>query len=307
LTDRARVPHDCAMHPVLFELPTPWGPQPIYSYGVLLGASLIVGWQILMVLGKRGGLGPDLLGDLYLTAALSGLVGARALYVWVNREEFTSFVQWFDLRGGGLVAYGGFLGGFFGTAVHARIKRVSLLRVADAATPAIALGLFFTRIGCYLYGCDFGSRLSDSAPRWLAHLGHFPQWDEHTLGLRGSPAFLHHVDTYGLARDADFAFPVHPVQLYEAALGLLLSAAAFTLVRRPKFDGQPLLSFAIAYGAARFLLEYVRDDPERGSFLGFSTSQLISLLLVPAAAIGYSLLRKRAPEPLSSRNSIPSS
>jgi phosphatidylglycerol---prolipoprotein diacylglyceryl transferase len=295
------------MHPVLFDLPTPWGPQPIYSYGVMLGVSLIVGWQILMVLGKRAGLNADLLGDLYLTAAISGLVGARALYVWVNREEFTTFAQWFDLRGGGLVAYGGFLGGFFGTAVHARLKHVSLLRVADAATPAIALGLFFTRLGCYLYGCDFGSRLSDSAPSWLAHLGRFPQWDEHALGLLGSPAFLHHVDTYGLLREEAFAFPVHPVQLYEAALGLLLSAAAFALVRRPKFDGQPLLAFAIAYGSTRFLLEYVRDDPERGSLLGFSTSQWISMLLVPAAAIGYSLLRRRSPAAFRSSGELPSS
>jgi phosphatidylglycerol:prolipoprotein diacylglycerol transferase len=294
------------MHPVLFDLPTPWGPQPIYSYGVLLGVSLIVGWQTLMMLGKRAGLSADLLGDLYLTAAISGLVGARALYVWVNREEFTAVVQWFDLRGGGLVAYGGFLSGFFGTAVHARIKHVSLLRIGDAATPAIALGLFFTRLGCYLYGCDFGARLSDSAPSWLARLGRFPQWDENELGLRGSPAFLHHVDAYGLTRDAPFAFPVHPVQLYEAALGLLLAAATFWLARRRKFEGQLLLSFTITYGTARFLLEYLRDDPERGSVLGFSTSQFISLLLVPAAIVAYSLLRKRSPQPLPTNTEMPS-
>ncbi|HKU42235.1 MAG TPA: prolipoprotein diacylglyceryl transferase family protein [Polyangiales bacterium] len=282
------------MHPVLFELPTPWGPQPIYAYGVMLGVSLIVGWQILMALGKRAGLGANLLGDLYLTAAISGLVGARALYVFVNREEFTSVGQWFDLRGGGLVAYGGFLGGFVGTAVHARLKHVSLLRVGDAATPAIALGLFFTRLGCYLYGCDFGTRLPESAPEWFARLGRFPQWDDSELGLRGSPAFLHHVDAYGLARDASRSFAVHPVQLYEALLGLLLAAAAFALLRRQRFEGQILLAFASAYGVARFLLEYVRDDPERGNVVGFSTSQFISLLVVPAAAIGYSVLRRKA-------------
>lgn len=296
MTKCARVLHDNSMHPVLFELPTPWGPQPIYSYGVMLGVSLIVGWQILMALGKRAGLGANLLGDLYLTAAISGLVGARALYVFVNREEFSSVGQWFDLRGGGLVAYGGFLGGLLGTALHARWKHVSLLRVGDAATPAIALGLFFTRLGCYLYGCDFGTRLPETAPAWLAHIGRFPHWDESALGLHGSPAFLHHVDVYGLARDAEFAFPVHPVQLYEAAIGLLLAAATFALVRKQRFEGQILLAFAMAYGIARFLLEYIRDDPERGSVAGFSTSQAISLLVVPVAAIGYSVLRRKARE-----------
>jgi phosphatidylglycerol---prolipoprotein diacylglyceryl transferase len=284
------------MHPVLFALPTPWGAQPIYSYGVMLGISLILGWQIMMTLGKRSGLGSGALGDLYLTAAITGLLGARALYVWVNREEFASIGQWFDLRGGGLVAYGGFLGGFLGAAVHARVVRLPLLKVADAATPAIALGLFFTRIGCYLYGCDFGTRLSDSAPDWLAHLGRFPHWNEAEYGLRGSPAFLHHVNAYGLAQEASLSFPVHPVQLYEAAIGLALTVVAFSLFRRRAFEGQTLLAFTVAYGIARFLLEYLRDDPERGSVFGFSTSQFISLALVPLAAIGYSVLRKRARE-----------
>ena len=284
------------MHPVLFALPTPWGPQPIYSYGVMLGVSLILGWQIMMTLGKRSGIGSSVLGDLYLTAAISGLVGARVLYVWVNREEFNSVGQWFDLRGGGLVAYGGFLGGFLGAAIHARIVRLSLLRVADAATPAIALGLFFTRIGCYLYGCDFGTRLPPGAPDWLAHLGRFPHWNEAEYGLRGSPAFLHHVSAYGLDREAAVSFPVHPVQLYEAALGLALTVLAFSLFRRRAFEGQTLLAFTVVYGISRFVLEYLRDDPERGSAFGFSTSQFISLALVPLAAVGYSVLRKRARE-----------
>jgi prolipoprotein diacylglyceryltransferase len=48
----------------------------------------------------------------------------------------------------------------------------------------------------------------------------------------------------------------------------------------------------ISYGTARFMLEYLRDDPERGQAFGFSTSQLISLCIVPLAGIAYSLLRK---------------
>lgn len=284
------------MHPVLFELPTPWGPQPIYSYGVMLGVSLILGWQLIMVLGKRAGVAPNTLADLYLTAAITGLLGARFLYIFTHRDEFESAGQWFDLRGGGLVAYGGFIGGFIGTAVHARIAKVPLLRVGDAATPALALGFFFTRVGCYLYGCDFGTRLPESAPGFLAWLGRFPRWDESLHGLRGSPAFMHHVNAYGLARDAQFAFPVHPIQLYEAALGLLLAFLAAKLWPRRAFDGQVLLGFTVVYGATRFVLEYLRDDPERGDIFGFSISQFFSLAIVPLAAIGYSVLRKKARE-----------
>ena len=282
------------MHPILFEIPAPWGPQPIYSYGVLLGLSLLVGWQVIMWLGKQSGLSAGTLGDVYLTATVSGVIGARVLYVMTNRDEFTTLGQWFDLRSGGLVAYGGFLGGFAGSFIHLRLKKLSVLTFADCAAPAIAIGLCLTRIGCYLYGCDFGSRLPASAPHWLAKLGTFPRWEDSVGELRGSPAFLHHVNAYGLAREASYALPVHPTQLYEAALGLLLGAVCLIVFQRRSFQGQALLVLSLGYGLARFFLEYLRDDPERGEAFGFSTSQLISLLLVPIAATAYSLLRKRA-------------
>ena len=286
------------MHPILFEIPFPWGSQPIYAYGVLLGLSLLVGWQITVQLCKSLGLPSAAVSDVYLTSVITGVVGARALYVLANHAEIGGVAEWFDLRSGGLVAYGGFLGGFAGAAVHARIKRLPLLELADGAAPAIACGLFLTRIGCYLYGCDFGTRLLPGAPRWLASLGTFPHWPDNDSPLRGSPAYLHHVDAYGLPRDAAFAFPVHPTQLYEALLGLLLVGMCFWLFQRRAFRGQVLLSLCMVYAGVRFFLEYLRDDPERGSAFGFSTSQLISLVLVPIAAVAYSLLRKPKPAPL---------
>ena len=286
------------MHPILFEIPFPWGSQPIYAYGVLLGLSLLVGWQITVQLCKSLGLPSAAVSDVYLTSAITGVVGARALYVLANHAEIGGIGEWFDLRSGGLVAYGGFLGGFAGAAVHARMKRLELLDLADGAAPAIACGLFLTRIGCYLYGCDFGTRLSDGAPRWLASLGTFPHWPDNSGPLRGAPAYLHHVDAYGLPREASFAFPVHPTQLYEALLGLLLVGMCFWLFQRRAFRGQVLLSLCMVYGGVRFFLEYLRDDPERGSAFGFSTSQLISLGLVPIAGVAYSLLRKPKPATL---------
>jgi phosphatidylglycerol:prolipoprotein diacylglycerol transferase len=102
------------------------------------------------------------------------------------------------------------------------------------------------------------------------------------------------MNVYGLARDAAFAFPVHPVQLYEGVLGLALAFLAFKAFRRKVFDGQLFLGFTVLYGVARFLLDYLKDDPERGDVAGFTTSQFISLVVVPLAAIGYSVLRKRA-------------
>jgi hypothetical protein len=41
------------MHPVLFSIPTPWGAIPIYSYGVMLGSSLLFAWYFIMYMGKK--------------------------------------------------------------------------------------------------------------------------------------------------------------------------------------------------------------------------------------------------------------
>ncbi len=279
------------MFPVLFQIPTPWGPLPIYSYGVMLGLSLIIGWHITMYLGeKREGLDREMMGNCYLFGAVCSIVGARALYVLTNLDSFASPAQWFNIRTGGLVAYGGFLGGFFGSWMFLKVKGVRMLPFADCVAPALGTGLLFTRIGCYLYGCDFGAQLAEDAPAWLKGLGTFPHWPE-SVQLTGSPAYSHHVQSYGLAAEASASFPVHPTQLYEAAAGIVLFLFTMAIWKVRSFRGQVFLSLVMGYGVWRFFIEYVRDDPERGGAFNFSTSQLISLALIPVAAIAYSLIR----------------
>jgi prolipoprotein diacylglyceryl transferase len=271
------------MHPILFEIPTPWGAVPIYSYGVMLGTSMIIAWYVVMWIGQRDGFDRETLANTFLVTAVSALVGARLLYIATNPHEFDSLGSVFALRRGGLVAYGGFLGGFFGALAYLRSKKRPLLPFADVAAPTLALGLALTRIGCYLYGCDFGTRLGESAPSWLRWLGTFPHWPDDA----GAPAWSHHVAEYGLEFDAATSYPVHPTQLYESAAGFVLFGLTLFVWRRRAFRGQVLLVLAIGYGIWRFFIEYLRDDPERGRLFGFSTSQLISLAIVPIAAFVY--------------------
>jgi prolipoprotein diacylglyceryltransferase len=87
---------------------------------------------------------------------------------------------------------------------------------------------------------------------------------------------------------------VHPTQLYESVFGLVLFVFAVWLLNHRKFRGQVLVTVAALYGLWRFLIEYVRDDPERGFAFGFSTSQLISLAIIPVCIIAYIHLRKEA-------------
>ena len=292
------------MYPVLFSIPTPWGAIPIYSYGVMLGSSLLFAWYFIMYMGKRvEGFNRELLASCFTWTAVGAIVGARLLYIFTNIESYDSIADWFDLRSGGLVAYGGFLGGFITAWAFWRIKKIPLLPFADLAVPTLASGLMLTRVGCYLYGCDYGRPLDEGAPGFLQSAGTFPKWDSAAYPsfacdqtITGSPAYQHHLDEGWLAEDAVTSLAVHPTQIYESAAGLVLFAFAVWLLMNRKFRGQVLVTVGALYGLWRFFIEYLRDDPERGFAFGFSTSQLISLALIPVCIIGYVQLKKRSEE-----------
>jgi len=78
---------------------------------------------------------------------------------------------------------------------------------------------------------------------------------------------------------------LHPVQLYQSGLNLLLLVGGYLLYRR---NGRPGFVFgvmAIAYSTLRFGVELYRGDTDRGMWFSdaMSTSQVIAVFW---AAIG---------------------
>jgi phosphatidylglycerol:prolipoprotein diacylglycerol transferase len=262
---------------------------PIYSYGALLCASIVVGWFVTLGLGVRDGMTRELLANCYFVTAITALIGSRVLYVLTNLGDFHGLSDVLAVRRGGLVAYGGFLGGFAGSYWYLRRRRVVLLPWADVAVPSLASGLMLTRIGCYLFGCDFGKPLTSSAPAWLKRLGTFPRWPDTLLDGSGSPAWLQHVNERGLSPVSQASLPVHPTQLYESLAGALLLVLVFWVRRQQRFRGEVFFAFTFAYGYLRFLLEIVRDDSERGSFGPAFPEHVVmpALLLLFAVAFAY--------------------
>ncbi|MEZ4264026.1 MAG: prolipoprotein diacylglyceryl transferase [Polyangiaceae bacterium] len=246
---------------------------PIYSYGVMLGLSLVVGWYLTLKLAENDRLPKETMANCYVITALAALFGSRVLYVVTNPDEFKEAADFFALRRGGLVAYGGFLGGYLGSWLFLQRHKIRLLPWADVAVPSLASGLMITRIGCYLFGCDFGKRLPETAPAFLKKIGTFPHWASGTLeGGDGSPAFVKHMEAFrgtpmgAEVLKANASLPVHPTQIYESLVGLLLLVLLLWQRKHQKFRGQIFFLFAFGYGYLRFLLEIIRDDSERGEY-----------------------------------------
>ena len=291
-----------------------WEPLPIYSYGVMLGLSFVVGWYLTLALTDRQKLNRQDMGDCYVFTAFAAVIGSRVLYILTNLDEFPTLESMLRLRSGGLVAYGGFLGGLLGSIVFLLRWGYRLWPWADAAVPSLGTGLMITRIGCYLYGCDFGEPLSPNAPGFLKRLGTFPHWTDN----HGSPAWQQHVRlgfratrevcersyngffnaTDGMCHipvSAHHSVPVHPTQLYESLLGATIFLTLMFIWRRRRFEGQIFLSFGVLYGIGRALLETIRDDAERGIVAGMSTSMFIGIVTAVLSAALYVYMMRTKP------------
>ena len=181
------------------------------------------------------------------------------------------------LRAGG-VFYGGLLGAIAGCYFFLRKNpSVSFLRIADIAAPAIPLGQAIGRIGCFSAGCCWGSH---SELPWAVTFS-----NDYAHGLTGVP--LHEA--------------IHPVQLYESFSWLLLFLILLAALRKKTFPvpGQLFAVYLISFGIIRFILEFFRGDLYRGVYFNgmISTSQAISLLMVPAAMVLFFMLSRKKQNP----------
>lgn len=298
------------MYPILFRIP--FIELPIYSYGVMLGLSLVVGWYLVMYLGGKDGLPKDKMAACFIWTAAFAILGSRVLYILTNLSEYRNagLLDLLNFRKGGLVAYGGFLGGFLGSVMYLRFQKISLLAWADAVVPTLGTGLGITRLGCLMFGCDYGRPIPENAPSFVKAIGlRFPNWEaafpdtarmfDHGVGcmhgiFEGSPAFQHHL-SIGLvhAGDATSAL-VYPTQLIASLNGWIAFGLVMAVRKRLQFRGQAFLFFTAYYGLTRTLKEFLRGDVGRGSLGDWSTSQIVGMATFGAALIAYTILFMRA-------------
>lgn len=261
------------MYPELFRI----GDFPVTSYGVWLAAGMLCALMLAAYLGKRDGLERDKIYDLGIWTLLGGLLGSKILMIIV--EPGTQIFTLDFLRSGG-VYYGGLIGGFLAVAILFSRYKLPFWRVADAFAPAVALGQAFGRQGCFAAGCCWGK---ETTAFWGVHftdLGH-----EYTgvpvYGIDGGPLHL------------------HPTQFIESIVMIAVCASLVWLHRRKSFDGQVLIAYGFAYSIFRFLIEFLRDDPQRGDLLGltaltgFSPSQFISLGIAIVCIVFFIIRRKQ--------------
>lgn len=258
------------MFPELFS----FGPFHLRTFGVMLSASFLVGTWLSLREARRRGIDETKLVNLVLVILLASVAGARGFYVATHPGETAGDpLAFFRLWEGGLTLIGGFVGGTLAGFAYMRIAGLPLGATADTVTPAVALGVGLTRIGCFLNGCCFG--LPGTAP-WCVH---FPA---------GSPP--------------DLVFPgqaLHPSQLYNAFAFFAIFALTLALRRRLKGDGQLWWLFVILFVLVRLPIDATRYY-EHSAYVvrwnggGLTDSEVIGFVLAAVAAFLFVRAGRRA-------------
>lgn len=252
------------MHPIVTIVHVFGIAVPIGSYGLLLATAFVVSMLWMARAAARRQL--DVGATLACVACATGgaMAGGYVLFVVVEALRTGEVAQ--AARRGGVVYFGGALGGAAALWLACRALKLPWRMLADLAVPPLAVSHALGRIGCFLGGCCYGE-----------------PW-------HGAWSVTY---THALAPAAYPSVPRHPVPLYEAAM-LWLLAAGFTLlqVRRPPGKGRHVYAYFLVYALGRIVLETWRGDAVRGLVATHvSTSQLLGAAIATLCAAA--LLRER--------------
>jgi phosphatidylglycerol:prolipoprotein diacylglycerol transferase len=218
------------------------GPFTFYVWGFFIALAFLVGLVWAIWQGRKIGIDDKKIIYLVIFIFLGAMFGARLLYVlqW-PADFFSDPLMFFRIGEGGMMFYGGLLGGLLAGWLYIR-KWENRWKFISALTPVFPLAMAVGRIACFLSNDHLGA---------LTNLPWGIRWPSGSLR--------------------------HPVALYLILFNLALAGFLFWYRRKTKLPGQVFFAFLILYGVVRFLLDFTRDFSADPHYWGLAVSQWISI------------------------------
>jgi phosphatidylglycerol:prolipoprotein diacylglycerol transferase len=239
------------------------------DYAVMTGIAAFVGPYIAIRAAKREGSDPSIDARALAIAYVGGIFGGY-LYEWI-RVAPDAIAAWSfaPLLAVGRAAYGALIFGTLFAILYVRRRGASIPAFLDRVALGLGVVYALVRTGCFLSGCDYGVPTASF------------------FGVRYPADSLAAADhaMRGLVPDGSMSLPVHPTQLYEGAGALAASGVAWWVRRRQAPAGVAFAVWLALYGIARGLVEMVRGDVTRGAYLGISTAQWTSIVIVAGVVV----------------------
>lgn len=230
------------MNPILFNLS---GFQ-IRWYGFLLALAFLIGYFILLRLGREKGIKKELIESLMIYLIAGIIIGARLFEVlfYDFSYYFNNPLKIFYVWEGGLASHGALIGSVLAVWIFSRRNKIGFYELADLVVIPVALGAVFVRIGNFI-NSELIGRLTDSR-----------------FG----------VDVNGEIR--------HPVQLYQAFTHFITFLSLLSLRKRFK-KGVLFWLFLLMFSVFRFFTEFYKDLPIGYGLqlYGLNLAQYLSIII----------------------------
>lgn len=227
----------------------------IYLFGVMIAIGMIVGIYLMQSEAKRKGLDSDTMFELAMYTLLASVIGARLYYILVFNPNpyIQNLVEVFSFRDGGLSIQGGLIGGTLFAVWYTKRKKISFWTAADAFAPGIVAGQAIGRIGCDIFG--------------------IPMQTSYPWGI---------VINYQL---------LHPAQMYEMVLDLILFVYLWSRRGKIEYNGQLFIKYIIVFSINRFIIEFFRINPV--VIEPFTVAHITSIVIIILALIIRNIIKNK--------------
>lgn len=253
--------------------------NPSFLYNLFFSLAHIVSWVILIWYGQKHKYPKFQWLLIIVTGYICFTIGSHVLAV--NAESFKMLFSgegWPVSEGKSLVS--GLL-----LAIPAMLLVKYLFKfnyaIFEPYAITLPLGIAIQRIGCLAAGCCYGkaTELPWGISYNYGHSSHYMQWEQ---GLISSSELQ--------------ALPIHPVQIYEGILCLLIVGIILYLYKRKWMKDQLIYTSLFLYFIARFFTEFFRAEAAHtvglNSYYGLNTVQWIVLIL--SLIYLYVLIKKKS-------------
>lgn len=273
----------------------------ITPYGLMLVLALLGGWLYARQRVKAAGLDVSHADLAIPLVFITSLLGARFLTLIIPGDsEFAGELYQAHNR---FRLFGLFIAGVPAVLVYSRLAGLSFRGLLDLFALPVMLWLALLRFGCFMAGCCWGDLTQANAGfgsiaepglaeqvltlpwltgDWLITAVSFPA---------ESLAYRQHLALGLVGPEADSSLPVHPTQLYELVLLVILLILLRRIENRWTSPGMFALVTLGAYAALRFIIEFLRAD--NALVLRHLTStQLICIALLLGCAVCVPVLKR---------------
>lgn len=236
------------------------GPFAVSPHGIGTAVGFALGAWIMSSAMRRRGVSDELFTSIATRSIIGGIIGARLFYVLNNLSSYDSVVEALKVWEGGISLLGGIFGAIVASYPAVRGKGFRFFQVMDAAIPGLAVGIAVGRIGDLVIADHLGART------------------DLPFGFRCP-------DVVDVGRTVGSPCPpgevVHLTALYDLIAVTVVLVLVLAYRRGSRAEGEVTLVAAIAYGAGRFMFDFLREDARR---LGLTGSQWVGLSVVVLAA-----------------------